>query len=265
MSTKPAKMIMIVVVIITITLLFVELYPTGVDWQGTYTKLNPADPYAVDSFFNPPFAVLFLPHSQLPTRIGNAINMTINILVIMYAIHKLDGGWQAVVMVFTSPVFFDLCRTNNIDWLPLLGIAVGSPAGILPLICKPQAMAGAALIWIKRDWRVVLIPACVMLISFAVWGFWPAQIEATQLINKPFNFSVLPVGAPYGLYLLWKAWRMDDEYLAAAATPFLVPYIAPYSIAGVLCVVACKYPAAGRWLYFCSWAFTIIEYRRIYS
>jgi hypothetical protein len=41
--------------------------------------------------------------------------------------------------------------------------------------------------------------------------------------------------------MLYRDYEFDDETLAAAATPFLTPYIAPYSVTGVLTSVTCKY------------------------
>ncbi|RMG90158.1 MAG: hypothetical protein D6706_20100 [Chloroflexi bacterium] len=258
-----AILFFIIAVFVTIILL-VKFYPPGVDWEVTYSQLSLSDPYSVDSFMNPPFTVLFLPHAWLPLRIGNAINLLLNIVVIFYAVHKMGGGWIALGLVFTSPVFFDLCRTNNIDWLPLLGLTIGPPLGPLLLICKPQSLGGALLILVKRNWRVMLIPAGAILLSFTLWGFWPEQVAGLTPVNEVFNFSVLPIGIPYGIYLLWRAWHTDDEYLAAVSTPLLVPYITPYSLVSVLCVLASKYPKAANWFYFGIWAFTIIEYRRIH-
>ncbi len=75
---------------------------------------------------------------------------------------------------------------------------------------------------------------------------------------------MLPIGLPFGVYLLWQAWKDDDEYLAAVSTPFFVPHIALYSFVGVLTVLTCKYPKAAYWFYFGIWAFAIIEFRRIF-
>ena len=236
-------------------------YPIGVDWEYTYNRLSLTDPYSIKSFINPPFTILFLPHSFLPIRLGNTINIILNISVVLFAVRKLGGDWKSIGLIFTSPVFFDLCRTNNIEWLPLLGLTIGPNLGSVFLICKPQSLGFALIIWAKRNWKILLLPTGVVLLSFVVWGFWPLDV-AFSPINKSFNFSVLPIGLPYGVYLLWRAWKEDDEYLAAVSTPFFVPYIAPYSFVGILTVLACKYPKAAIWFYFGIWAFAIIEFRR---
>ncbi|MCB0194825.1 MAG: hypothetical protein KDJ65_22945 [Anaerolineae bacterium] len=254
--------VVILCLIVSVALL-TKFYPLGVDWRVTFSQLSFADPYSVDSFFNPPFTVLFLPHHVLPLHLSNAINFTLNIIVIAFAIYRLNGGWLAMALVFTSPVFFDLARTNNIDWLPLLGLVLGPYWGILFLVSKPQSLGGALLIWAKRDWKVLLIPLAAILLAFAIWGFRPTNFVSPPL-DASFNFSPFPIGIPYGLYLLWQAWKSDDSYLAAVATPLLVPYIAPYSLTGVLCILSCRHKKAAMWFYFAIWAFVIVEIRRHY-
>jgi hypothetical protein len=240
-----------------------KYYPLGVDWEYTYSRLNIRDPYTVKGFLNPPFTMIFLPHSFLPDQLGNTINILLNISVVLYAIHKLGGDWKTLGLVFTSPVFFDLCRTNNIEWLPLLGLTIGPNLGGTLLLCKPQSLGLVFLIWAKRNWKILLVPIGVTILSFLIWGFWPNNVGFNPM-NMPFNFSILPIGIPYGIYLLWRAWKEDDEYLAAVSTPLFAPYIAPYSFVGVLTVLGCKYKKAAPWFYLGLWAYTIIEYRRKY-
>jgi len=237
-------------------------YPTGVDWEYTFSQLTLRHPYQVSSYLNPPFAVAFLPHRLLPMAWGNAVNMALNVGVLLLAVHQLEGGWLALALVFSSPVFFDLARTNNIDWLPLLGLLAGERWGILLLVSKPQSLGAAALIWARRDWRVLLVPAVAFAASFLLWGYWPGRVQFDP-VHTVFNFAPFPVGVPYGVYLLWRAWRSDDPYLAAVSTPLLMPYIAPYSITGVLVVLSSRYRTAALWFYLVIWAFVVIEVRRL--
>ena len=243
--------------------LLARFYPVGVDWEHAFDRVGLVDPYRVESFVVLPWTVLFLPHALLPLRWGNAVNFLLNVLSILFAIKRAGGSRAATLLAFTSPVFFDLARTNNIEWLPLLGLLVSPWIGSILLLCKPQCLAGALLIWAKRDWRVLLFPLAVGLASFLVWGWWPGRMGPLPF-GKPHNFSAFPAGLPYGAYLLHKAWREDDAYLAAVATPLFVPYIAPYSLVGVLAVLASRRPKAGAWLYFGMWAYVVIESRRTF-
>lgn len=251
--------------LIAALLVLVQFYPVGVDWRETYGQVSIATPYDTPGFINPPWILLLLPHALLPIAWGNAINFLLNIALLFAVIRKVGGDRTTILLVLTSPVFFDLARTNNVEWLPLVGLLAPTELSGIILACKPQCLAGAFLITLKRNWpRAILPPMLALLISFVVWGWWPARIGYNPM-PRPFNFSVLPIGIPYGIYLLRKAWQEDDPYLAAVATPLLVPYIAPYSLTSVLAVVASRWPKAGYWMYFGLWAFTIIESRRIYG
>jgi hypothetical protein len=111
---------------------------------------------------------------------------------------------------------------------------------------------------------VLILPAVLVLASFAVWSWWPAHLGAGTP-GKAWNLGVFPVGIPFGAWLLYRAWQWDDEYLAAVSTVLFTPYVAPCSLAAVLAVLACKRKQAAVWLYFALWAFTIIEQRRMYG
>ena len=71
-----------------------------------------------------------------------------------------------------------------------------------------------------------------------------------------------PVGIPLGLYMLYRAFKEDNELIAAAATPFLVPYIAPYSLAGLMAMLGGRYKREVFYLYVGVWAYFIIQLRR---
>ena len=261
--TKKNVPILLVLLLVFFGLLFTFSYnyPLGVDWEGTFSQVEFWHPFEIRTFVNPPFILFFLPHAFLPVRIGNAINLVLQIGVILFAIYKLRGGWLAILLVFTNPVFPNIFRTNNVDWLPLLGLLLGPIWGTVPMLSKPHALGGALLIWVKKDRRVIYIGAAVVLLSFWLWGFWVEKLLFNP-IDAHWNLSVLPIGIPYGLYLLKKAWDTDDPYLAAVSTPLLTPYIASYSFVSVLVVLSSKYPKAAKWLYFGLWALVIILYRR---
>ena len=104
-----------------------------------------------------------------------------------------------------------------------------------------------------------------MLISFAVWGFWPMQIldNSGELRDRAWNFSPFPLGIPVAIYLLYKAWQSDDEVMAAAATPLLVPYFAPYSLVSLMALLASRHKTIAIFIYWTFWFYLIVESRRI--
>ena len=244
-------------------LCFAFLFPIGCDWQtwDVTTISQMQTPYDMPNFTGMPFAFFALPHSLLSLDISNAINLTLNILVICAVAYKYAGKqWHiAVAITMTSPMSTILLMNNNIDWIPLSAFLVADWFAYPLLAMKPNVLAGAALIRFKRNSSLTaLIPLIVMLIaSVLIWGDWWTQL-GHGLTGAAWNFAPFPYMIPVGLFLLWKAWRSEDEIIAACATPFLVPYFAPYSLTGLHVLLASRYRRAAIWLWCFSWWFVII-------
>ena len=245
-------------------------FPIGRDWQtwnvSTWEQLKA--PYDMPDFAGIPFAYFMLPHALLPINIGNAINLALNILVIGAVAYRYAGArWHiAFAIAMTTPMAVNLIMSNNIDWIPLSAFLVADWAAYPLLACKPQMLAGMAIIRFKANPRpLCLLPLIVVLIaSMALWGAWWTHL-GDGLTTVAWNFAPFPFFIPVGLYLLWLAWKRDDEIIAACATPFLVPYFAPYSLTGLHVLLACRYRRAAMWLWFFSWWFLIIAGRRMGS
>ncbi|NLX11338.1 MAG: hypothetical protein GXY36_16950 [Chloroflexi bacterium] len=247
-----------------------QIYPVGVDWEESYHAAfrHFRDPYTHSDFAGIPW-LLALPHALLPLEVGNAINFILHILLLGAIIWKYRGGWQAVLLTFTSPLFLDLARTNNVDWVPALAFLLPPEWGLVLLAAKPQTLGCAALIWWKRQkysLRMLVPLIVVVALSFAIWGWWPGKIgmaEGDDIRQAAWNFAPWPFAIPLGLYLLVQAYKADDEIMAAAATPFLVPYFAPYSLVPLLALLSSRHRKAALYLYFAFWFFFIVEGRRV--
>jgi hypothetical protein len=251
--------------ILSLALLY-WVMPIGVDWEYTFSRLPDIwkDPYQLWLFTNPPWVMALLPHAWMPLRLGNAVNFLLNIVFVAAAVRWAGGGRMALLLAFTSPVFFDLARTNNVDWIPLLGLLLGPALGLPLLAVKPQALGGAAVVWVadairRREWRTFLPLAAVVAISF-VWGFWPARLNLPR--DVMWNFAPWPCGLPLGGWLLYRAVKQNDLPLGAAATPFLVPYIAPYSAAGLFAIAAARWPRIAQVIWVALWMYLIVSVRR---
>jgi len=244
----------------------VRYYPPAVDWEYTFaaTASHWRDPYAIETFTSPPWLIALLPHAWLPLAWGNALNLCLNILMIALVIRRFNGGWPLMLLVYTSPPFLDLVRTNNVDWIPLLALLLPPMWGLPILALKPHTLGAVALIWWKRSTqkiRLITPLLVVVALSLLIWGMWPLKIQT--LGDVSWNFAPWPFGIPLGIYMLYRAYRTDDEFLAAASTPFLVPYIAPYSIAGLLAFAGCKYRREAFFVYVAFWVYFIVESRRM--
>lgn len=246
-------------------------YPVGVDWLYTFHPAvqNWQAPYGkVEDFTNPPWLLLFLPHGALPLNIGNAINFTLNITVLMLAVRHYGGDWQTLILVFTSPFMLDLARTNNVDWVPLLATMLPPRWGLPLLMVKPQALGGIALIWLKRTGyrpRSVLMLVApltvVILLSFVIYGWWPGNVAGIP-DDTTWNIAPFPFAIPVGLYLLYRAYRADDTALAAISTLFVTTYVAPYSLTGLFAIMGSRYKRDTAIAYLTAWIFFIYQTRR---
>ena len=259
--------LVIILLVTALILILYFYYPVGVDWEETFgqTATHLRDPYEINTFTNPPWVVFLLPHAWLPIKLGNAVNFALNLVLITAVVHKFGGDWKTLLLVFTSPPFFDLARTNNIEWIPLLATLLPPAWGLPVLVLKPHAIGGAALVWWKKEKHAIkmLIPlAAVVASSFLIWGFWPLKFGLVTDSDK-WNFAPWPLGIPLGVYMLYRAYKSDDQFLAAAATPFLVPYIAPYSITAVLAYIGSKYRRAAFFVYVGFWVYFVVETRRV--
>jgi hypothetical protein len=270
-----AKYLFLLVVVVGVLFILSENYPIGVDWRYTFSPLwrNWADPFEIPGLANPPWVIFLMPHSILPLKLSNAVNLLLNITIPAILIGKYaakDGPKTFIpmlLMLFTFPPFLDLVRTNNIEWVPILAFLLPPQWAIATLAIKPQTMGGAALIWWKKSkfsLRVLLPLIFFIVFSFVVWGIWFERID-WEIVRKPWeaaNFSPFPFMIPLGLYMFYKAYRTDDDVLAAVATPFLTPYYAGYSLVPILTVLMTKYRREAFMVYVGFWLYFIIEGKR---
>lgn len=225
------------------------------------------DPYSVPFFVNPPWLLALLPHGFLPPSLGLAVNILLTAGVAALVIRRLGGGRWALVLVFTSPFFFELVRWSNIDWVVLVAFLVPPQWGIPILLMKPQSATGAALIWWKRSGfslRLLVPTAVIVGASFVIWGNWLHSFGLPQHpLYQLWNFSPFPYSIPLGVWLLVKAWRTDDDVLAAVATPLFMPYFGIHSVFVPLVLLAPRYPREALYLNLACWWFFIVEIGRL--
>jgi hypothetical protein len=250
--------------------------PLGDDWRLSFSQLDFWHPFLRHGLgyglFNPPWIMLLLPHALLPIPLGNAVNLILNIVVPMAVVHRLRGGYAALALALSSPFFLQLMITNNIDWISLAAFLVPGWLGLILLSCKPQAVGGAAIIWLRKAWdsgprnlALLLVPIiALVLASLFIWPGWPVQLIETQYslpTGAAWNWSIFPFALPVGIWLLWRAWREKDPILAGIATPCLVPYISPYSFSATFVLLACRNRREAMLIWFIAWWVTLVGYR----
>lgn len=257
-----------------------DVIPVGDDWRDVFHGLPLMQPYAYNDtrppwsrISYPPWIMLLLPHAQLDMRTGNAINFLLNLIVPMAVAVRLtrlnaaesEGRtrlYATLFLTFTSPFYLQLVATNNVEWIPLLAFLVPKVLSGLFLACKPQAVGGALVIFVKRTRGLALIPLLSLVaLSFGLWPGWLSEITSPPL-DVAINIAPFPLLVPLGVYLLWHAWKADDEVLAASATPFLVPYMTPYAATANMVLIAARYQKIALIVWIVMWVHVGIGVRQ---
>jgi len=267
MNTKPYTHYLFPPLALVLLSAIMFAFPIGSDWPAYSASLEQIQtPYSIPRFVGMPFVFFVLPHALVDIDTGNAINLALNIIVIAAVAWKLTGRnwWIAFLITMSSPMGIQLLMSNNIDWLPLSSFLVADWIAYPLLAMKPQMLGGAAIIRFKRNPNPLhLIPLLgVLIASIVIWGAWWQHIGG-GLMDVKWNFAPFPYLIPVGCWLLWQAWKTDDEIIAACATCFFVPYFAPYSVAGIHVLLASKYRKVAIWLWVFSWYFVVIASRRM--
>lgn len=240
--------------------------PVGVDWEQTFhpATRSLADPYTNSKFTNPPWALFFLPHAIFDLRFSNAVNLLLNATVLLLIIRRFGGSMVTILLVFTTPHFLDLMRTNNIDWIPALALLVPPAYGMALLAVKPQAIGAVVLIWWRdNNFRpYIFIPTAILLgLSFLVYGFWFNQAAGVPEISAVWNLAPFPFLIPVGAYLLYRAYRTENSddaiALSVTATIFLTPYVAFYSVNTVIALLASRFKREAFIIWCMTWINTI--------
>lgn len=266
MAINKGKIAFFFILSVVLTTLFFFFLPIGYDWKQTFSLLpgNLLKPYKVPGFTNPPWVVILIPYIFLPCRLSNAINVTLNVTMIILIVDKVKGGKLGLFLSLTNPFFLYLIITSNIDWIPMLAFLVPSWLGLPLLLSKPQAFGGLVLYWLKNKnsrLPVILIGLGLVGISLLVWPNWFLYLNG-GINHMVWNFAPWPLLIPLGIYFLWKAYKEGDEVLAIAATPFLVPYVAPYSLSGVFACLTGKYKRMAIFIYIVIWWYAVVELRK---
>jgi hypothetical protein len=218
--------------------------PNPVDWTIFYRPaalelVAGRSPYTVGSFFNAPWILIpLIPFAVLPFRMGVAALFATNIALFIYLGWRTSKRALSIVFLLLSlPVMISILF-GQIDALVLLGLFLPRPIGLLLLLTKPQLGIFIALFWLIEAWREggtvrvirVFWPTVIaFLISFLLFGFWPANPDLSGIINTDHNTSLWPGSLMIGVPLLIYAFRTRQQPFVLLATPFLSPYVAPQS------------------------------------
>jgi len=240
------KIVSVIIVFIFVIVIFYIFPAQSTDWHFTFYPVSKIllHPYSVKTFVNPPWTTLLLyPLHFYSVDISQAINTSINFIVIGLLVVKRKGDLLSLVLILTSFPFLSLLANGSIEWIPALGFILQNGWGLLLLLAKPQSGILAALAWFTsaKNKHLFFVPAILTLIlSFIVWGNWPAEMIANirYMDNAKYGLFTVsvypwPWAIPLGLGLIFyilKYKPSNSEILGTLATYCLVPYFVPHSL-----------------------------------
>lgn len=243
--------LIIVLCFLLVMLVYVAIWLSperGHDWRDSFAPAGRTwlEPYQYP-FHNPPWVALLLwPIAILPLRLGFIVNGLLTIAITVWPVLRSGGSWLAVLVTLLSPPFIVIQLAGNIEWIPMLGIIIGGAWSVPLLIAKPQTVGLVSILYIKRsgfNWRFWLPMAGVLVVSFLIWGWWPAKIPPLPEDSSIWYLSIFPWGVPLGIVCAWLAWRHDSLRWTPLAGIFLAPYFGIGSLTPAVAVWTPGIPA----------------------
>ncbi len=216
------------------------------------------------SLYSPHIALL-LPHLLLSCEAGAALNGILFIWVPLWLVRHFDGDLGSALLVLGNPATIFGVLLSQLDWLPALVWLLPAPLAGIAFAAKPQTVLGCLLTWLeKRAWSNFLSAGAAGALGVAIGGAWWHNIGALDAGAAVWNIAPFPMGVPFGLWLLWRAWQ--ERHLpvekAAILAPLISPYFALYSLTPVLAVVAAKQRRWAIWLVLGLFYLTLFIARR---
>jgi hypothetical protein len=238
---RPAAWLVVIAAVAGLALAAGYALPPGVDWRyvfrpGALSLLAGQSPYVtVERQSAAPWALLALvPLAILPEALGRGLLFVISLASFAYAAARLGAGRLSLAFFLLSPPVLHSLLNGNLDWIVALGCVLPPWIGIFLVAVKPQIGFGVVLFWLAEAWRAGKWPAVARLaapigvaylLSFALFGFWPATFATIAEDSASWNASLWPYSIPVGLGLLVFALRRRQPRAALAASPCLSPYV----------------------------------------
>jgi hypothetical protein len=245
--------ILIILITILAYVLSTSLPDLGYDWTHTYRPAALAmahgeSPYTVDIYYAAPWAVLpLIPFALLPEKLGIAAIFLLGLFAFAYVAYTLNPKPVVIILFMLSAPVVGCLIWGNIEWMPLLGLVLPAPIGLIFAVIKPQVGIGLIIYCffhlMKTQGLIGTIKAflpvtIIILLSFWLYGFWPLRFQDTLNLSSSsdahYNITLWPYGIFVGIWILYKALQHQKAETAIAASPFLSPYTLQYTWVTVL-------------------------------
>jgi hypothetical protein len=269
MARRAATPALLATAVFAVVTMAARYLPPAVDWQlvwrpGALALMAGESPYAAVPYFSAaPWGLLpLLPLALLPEAVGRGLLFAASGGAYAYVAWRLGAKPAALAAFLLSPPVLHGLLNGNLDSLALLGFVLPPRWGLFFLAVKPQVGVALAVFWAVEAWRAgrwralarLLGPICAAyLVSFALFGFWPAEYAKIAEYSQGWNASLWPMSIPVGLALLVQALRRREMRFALPASPCLSPYVLFHSWSAALVALARSTPemvaaVAGLWV-----------------
>lgn len=226
--------------------LFIDRMPWDfADWTRVYypaasDPLNAYDSKDTLRYVNPPWlAWLLSPLTLLRPRLAFSVWFALTIVISIWSIYKIGGGFYITLLTLTSPAFIRLFIHGQVDVVVLVGFALMlsyqnvnlKSLGVILMLAKPQVLGlGAVVHWLglgrSEQAGIALRVLAIVGFSLILHGFWPATMwENIKWLQTATNISFWPYGIPFGLAMLAISIRRGNAKMGALSTFFLAPYL----------------------------------------
>ena len=251
---------------LVLSFLIAPFVPPAIDWSITFRPatlmfLSGYSPYGRIYLVHAPWTLIMLtPLAILPEAVGRVMVIFCGLASYAFVAHRLRAKPISIVFLLLSPLVLHVLLNGNVDWLAAIGFILPPQLGLFFISIKPQIGIAVAPFWLIEAWRQggwklvvkTFAPfAMVLLLSFALFGFWPKY--SFSVIGVWYNASLWPMSIPVGLALFVTSIRKRKIEYAMAASPCLSPYLLFYSWGGALLAIISSVPetiaaVVGLWI-----------------
>ena len=201
---------------IVIILAFAMLGPLldlgGWDFFQAFRRDTLSGNYGFKTWHPYPIYWLIYPFAILPAKIGFLVWNLASAVCFVVAIRLWNGRYLNFAL--SLPLFW-MFYAGQIDGFIALGLALAVLAnpyvagvGLVLLTIKPQVgfLPILFVLFHRRDWRMLVVPSVVFVLSLAQWGWWiPEWIASILEIEKADEVTNITL-YPYSLLLLPLLW-----------------------------------------------------------
>lgn len=210
----------------------------GSDFYTTFREATLTGEYGIDTWNPYPAYWLLTPFALLPAKAGFLLWNLLCAVGFIVTIRHLNGRFLPFAL--SLPCFW-LFFVGQFEGVVALGLTLGLYAppiwagfGLFLLSLKPQlGLIPAIFILLhRRDYRLLLVPSALYLLSFFYWGWWLPEWLASLLANGASVYSTNISLWPYALILLPLLWLARSSLKVWLIVQSLImPYFAVYSLA----------------------------------